>query len=43
MAVFYICSIDFDEDEAFGKDEVVCISFFGHQSVGHTFLLTWAV
>ena len=29
--------------EAFGEDEVGYGSFFGHQSVGHTFLLTWGV
>lgn len=29
--------------EAFGEDEYWIRSFFGHQSVGHTFLFTWGV
>ena len=43
MFEFQIFSIDFDEVEAFGKDEVGCRSFFGHQSVRHIFLFTWGV
>ena len=37
--IFRFFSIDFDEVEAFGKDEFGSKSFFGHQSMGHTFLL----
>ena len=40
MVDFYIFSFDFDEVEAFGEDEDGRCSFFGHQSVGHTFLFT---
>ena len=43
MIDFHIFSIDFDEVEAFGKDEVCYRSFFGHQSMGHTFLFTLGV
>ena len=43
MVDFHIFCIDFDEVEAFGKDEVGCKSFIGHQSMGHTFLFTWGV
>ena len=39
MVYFQIFSIDFDEVEDFGEDQVSCRSFFEHQSMGHTFYL----